>query len=274
VFSETLVADKYIAAHRLEVSFMDVVDVGAQEMVVYSNRSPDLAYLNPLTVIESAQRSREERDNVMWAFDVQTRFLPGFQVTGSLLFDDLHFMDFFDDFWYNRYGYQAGVIVTDPFHIPDLTVMAEYTRIEPYVFAHNRSRDNDFGSLGVVLGPEIGPNADSWCFRVDLAPRWNLRLSARVLFSRKGENVVDSTGRLLRNVGGDILQPHRESDPATRTFLDGTRVTTRIAGFRASWELRPHLWLEAGYTGEFVKRSTPGNTASNHTLVLSVRTEL
>jgi hypothetical protein len=185
VFTEPVVADKYFAAHRLEFSFGSVIDIGAQEMVVYSNRAPDLAYLNPLTVIESAQRSREERDNVMWAFDIQTRFLAGVQLTGTILFDDLHLGQFFDDFWYNRYGYQAGLMLTDPAGLADVTLMAEYTRIEPYTFAHNRSRENDFGSLGAILGPRIGPNADAWFLGAEYVPQWNLRFSASVLLSRK-----------------------------------------------------------------------------------------
>lgn len=271
VFSEPVVADKYFAAHRVELSLGSAVDLGAQEMVVYSNRSPDLAYLNPLTVIESAQRARGERDNVMWAFDIQTRFLRGVQMNATVLFDDLHLAQFFDDFWYNRYAYQAGVILADPLGAENTTVMVEYTRIEPYVFAHNRSRDNDFGSQGDLLGPRIGPNADSWFFRVDVVPRWNLRLSAGVLLVREGENETDSAGRLLRNVGGDFLQPHRESDPLTRTFLDGIPVRRREIALQASWEFFPQLWVEAEYRGE--QDRNPGGRTEEHTAILRLRTE-
>jgi hypothetical protein len=273
-YVEPLIADKYFAAHRLEFSFPSLMDIGAQEMVVYSNRAPDLAYLNPFTVIESAQRSRGERDNVMWAFDVQTRFLPGVQLSGTVLFDDLHFGQFFDDYWYNRYGYQAGVFITDPFSVPDISLVAEYTRIEPYTFAHNRSRDNDFGSLGAILGPRIGPNADSWFFRVDCAPRWNLRLSVGVLISRKGENVVDASGALIRNVGGDILQPHRDTDPERRTFLDGVLVKNQAVDFQVSWEPTNQLWVEALYRGEFEERPDLPGTVSTHTVIFRVHTEL
>jgi hypothetical protein len=274
VFTEPVVADKYFAAHRLEFSFGSVIDIGAQEMVVYSNRAPDLAYLNPLTVIESAQRSREERDNVMWAFDIQTRFLAGVQLTGTILFDDLHLGQFFDDFWYNRYGYQAGLMLTDPAGLADVTLMAEYTRIEPYTFAHNRSRENDFGSLGAILGPRIGPNADAWFLGAEYVPQWNLRFSASVLLSRKGENDVDASGRLLRNVGGDILQPHRDSDPERRTFLDGILVKTTTLDLRAAWEPVNQFWIEAAYNGEFVRRPSDTGTSSYHTVVLRARTEL
>lgn len=273
-FSEPVVADKYFAAHRLEFSFGSVMDIGAQEMVVYSNRAPDLAYLNPLTVIESAQRSREERDNVMWAFDIQTRFLPGAQLSATILFDDLHLGQFFDDFWYNRYGYQAGVMLTDPAGLADLTLSVEYTKIEPFTFAHNRSRENDFGSLGALLGPRIGPNADAWFIGMEYVPQWNLRFAARVLMSRKGENVVDAAGTLIRNVGSDILQPHRDTDPERRTFLDGILVKSTTVDLRVAWEPVNQLWIEAAYNGEFLRRPASGITSSYHTVVLRARTEL
>ncbi|HCV44089.1 MAG TPA: hypothetical protein DGH68_11445, partial [Bacteroidetes bacterium] len=134
-FVEPVVADKYIAAHRLEFSFPGVFDIGAQEMVIYSNRSVDLAYLNPVTLIESAQRSREERDNVFWAFDIQTRFIPDIELAATFLLDDLNFPDLFTDLWSNRWGGQASLFYADPFTLRNTSLMVEYTRVEPYVFS-------------------------------------------------------------------------------------------------------------------------------------------
>jgi hypothetical protein len=251
-FAEPVVADKYFAGHRLELSFPGVLEAGAQEMVIYSNRSVDLAYLTPLTLIESAQRAREERDNVMWAFDVQTLFLPGVQLHGTAFFDDLHLAEFFSDAWYNRYAWQAGVILADPLGAGGLTLFGEYTRVEPWVFSHNRSRDNDYGSQGRTLGPAIGPNADSWSGRADLQALRNLSLSLRVTRVRQGKNVLSDTRSLVRNVGGDILQPHGESDPLTKTFLDGARVTTTRVQVSGCWEMLPQITLLGSWLYESV----------------------
>ncbi len=272
-FTEPLNADKYIAAHRLEFSFPHLFDIGGQEMVIYSNRAPDLAYLNPVTLIESAQRSRDERDNVLWAFDIQTHFVSGLELTGTLLLDDIHFSEFFKPYWYNRYGYQAGMMLTDPLMIHNTSVMVEWTRIEPYVFSHGRSRDDNYGSLGAVLGPRIGPNADSWFFRVDYLPKWNLSFSVRVLLQRNGENVVDSTGHLIKNVGGDFLQPHRDSDPLEKIFLDGIRVNSRRVDVLASYEVVRQIWFDAWYLYESVETPSAGTSDINHTFGVRVRTE-
>ncbi len=273
VFYEPVVADKYFASHRIEFSFPGVLDIGAQEMVVYSNRSPDLAFINPITGIESAQRAREERDNVMWLFDVQTHFIRNVEFQLTLFFDDLHLGEFFDDKWYNRYAYQAGMFYANPFGIHNTSLIAEYTRIEPWVFAHNRSRENDYGSAGDVLGPRIGPNADSWFLRVDHAPTGNLSLSLRVHFIRQGENIVDSTGQLVKNVGGDILQPHRDADPLYKEFLDGDLVKTTRCEFRGTYEFINQWWFDVQYAFESTNNVNAGATSTLHTLIGRVRLE-
>jgi hypothetical protein len=268
-----VVADKYFAAHRIEFSFRGLFDIGGQEMVIYSNRSPDLAYLNPVTLIESAQRSREERDNVFWAFDIQTHFLKNLELHGTFLLDDLNFPDLFTDVWTDRHAVQVGILYADPVGIRNTNLIVEYTRVKPYVFSHSRSRDDDYTSLGASLGPSIGPNADEWFFRVDCLPLRNLSISARVTLVRHGENVYDATGRLLRNVGGDILQPHREIDPERSPFLDGILKKTRRLNLIVSYEFVNQMWLDALVESESVKNTSTDSKQENTTTVLRIRTE-
>jgi hypothetical protein len=273
VYTEPTNADKYFAAHRFEFSFPRLFDIGFQEMVIYSNRSPDLAYLNPLIVIESAQRSRGERDNVYWAFDLETHFLPGLQLSGTILFDDLHLGEFFEPRWYNRYAYQAGVALSDPLFLPNMLCVVEYTRVEPFVFSHNRSRESTYSSLDALLGPRIGPNADAWFFRLDWNPVNRVTLSGRVSLERSGENIYDSTGVLVKNVGGDYRQPHRPDDPNDRVFLDGNLMKASTIDARLTWEFVHQMWFEAWYLDELIRDVTSGFEDRNHTWGLRIRTE-
>lgn len=272
-FVEPTNADKYIAAHRLEFSFPGLFDIGGQEMVIYSNRSVDLSYLTPIIVLESAQRARGERDNTLWAFDIQTHFLRGVELTGSLLMDDIHFAEFFKNKWYNRYAYQFGFMLTDPLSLPNLDLAVQWTRVEPYVFAHDRSRDDSYSSLGQILGPEIGPNADAWFLRTMYLPLRNLQLSMSVTLIRKGENIVDSTGHLVRNVGGDFLQPHRPIDPTERMFLDGILFKTRKIDFLATYEIRNQIWLDMWYEYESILNTVSNSGNTNNTFGARIRTE-
>jgi len=272
-FLEQANADKYFAAHRVSFSIGGAVDLGAQEMVIYSNRSPDLAYLNPLAFIESFQRSRGERDNVFWAFDAQLHVIPNVELQGTILYDDLNVPDLFSDLWTDRYAWQAGLIWAAPFTIPDLSLGAEYTRVEPYVFSHGRSREGSYTSLTTLLGPRIGPNADSWFLRADYRAGRNLWFSADVTLQRMGENVVDSTGVLLRNVGGDEFQPHRDTDPLTKEFLDGIRVDRRRIRLAATWEVVNQIWLEAWYIHHEEKNLEAGSTVQESVYALHAKLE-
>lgn len=274
VFVEPTNADKYIAAHRLEFSFPGLFDIGAQEIMIYSNRSVDLAYLTPIIVLESAQRARGERDNAFWAFDVQTHFASGIELTASLMMDDIHFGEFFKNKWYNRNAYQVGALLTDPLFFPDMNVTVQWTRVEPYMFAHDRSRDDNYSSLGRILGPDIGPNADAWFFRVAYFPLRNLKLSLDVRFVRKGDNIVDpATGQLIKNVGGDFLQPHRPSDPEERTFLDGMLVKTRTARFLTTYEVRNQIWLDGWVDYESIRNVYFDSRSTNTAFGARIRLE-
>ncbi len=272
-FVEPVISDKYIAAHRFALTFPSVATFGFQEIYIYSNRAPDLGYFNPFILLESVQRSRGERDNGFWAFDVRTRFLKDLQLTGTIMYDDFNLPDLFSNKWSDRYAWQTGMIYADAFSIPNSTIMVEYTRVEPYVFSHGRSRDDSYTSLGELLGPRIGPNADSWFIRGDYLPARNLLFSLRVTFERKGENVVDSTGHLIRNVGGDALQPHRDSDPAGKKFLDGNLVNTRRLQLLATWEIVNQLWLDLSYLFDSTEHVTTGGRNENNTLEARLRME-
>lgn len=273
VFTEPTVADKFFAAHRIEFSFACLFDVGFQEMAIYSNRSFDFAYLNPFIVLESSQRSREERDNVLWAFDIQTHFAKGIELNATIVFDDLHFGEFFEPRWYNRYSYQAGLMLTDPLFIPNASLMLEYTRVKPFVYAHDRSRENSYTSLNSLLGPRIGPNADSWFFRADYFPLRNLSFSLRVTFVRHGENTYDTNGMLVKNVGGDVFQGHRPADPSDATFLDGILFKSRMIQFLVTYEPVNQIWVDGWLQSDSEKNTSNGVTDQNTAFGARLRVE-
>ncbi len=272
-FSEPVNADKYFAAHRLELSFPELFDVGFQEMVIYSNRSPDLAYLNPFTLLESAQRSREERDNVLWALDIQGHFVRGLEIQGSILFDDINFPKWGTNAVQNKYAFQVGGMLTDPAGLSNVSLAVEYTRIEPYTFSHDRSRDNDYGSLGRILGHHIGSNADSWFFRLDYFFSRKLFTTLRFELQREGNNIYDAaTDTLISNVGGDFLQPHRSGrDSDTKEFLGGNLVKTyRVQAF-VTYEIVNEIFFDLRYEMRRRTDSLAGTRTTDHDYGLALR---
>ncbi|MGA2622493.1 MAG: capsule assembly Wzi family protein [Bacteroidota bacterium] len=246
-FVEPLDADKYLAAHRLELSFPSLFDIGFQEMIIYSNRSIDGAYLNPLILLESAQRSRDERDNNFWAFDIKTHFLKNVQLQASIDFDDIFLKEWFKNNWDNKDAFQVGMMFTDPLGVSNATFAVEYSHIEPFTFSHGRSRDDNYGSDGRILGDSIGPNAESWFFRLDDMLTHKLSASLRFQIQRHGRNVYDAQGRLIQNVGGDYLQPHRDTDPEQKDWLGGDLVRTYIGQVYVTYQIVHQIFLDVHY---------------------------
>lgn len=273
-FVENVANDKYVVAHRLDFSFPGLLDLGLQEMLIYGNRSPDLAYLNPLTIIESSQRSRGERDNTYWALDMQWHFIPGIELSGSITYDDINVPDLFTSVWSDRYGWQAGMFYADMFGLENTTLMVEYTRIEPFVYSHARSREGSYTNVDRILGPRIGPNADSWFFRTDYLPARNLTFSFRVNIDRKGMNVLDANGQVVKNVGGDVFLPHRDSDPRNKKWMDGIVMRSRGFDLRANWEVVHQIWLEGRFLFESIENIDTGVRNENGTVFLRLRAEL
>lgn len=272
--SEPVVADKYIAAHRFELGINKYIDLGVQEFSIYSNRSVDLGYLNPLTFFESVQRSRQERDNGFLAFDVQVRPLQGYEIQSTLFFDDIEIPKLGKDRWENKYALQIGLMAVDPLNIPNTNIMIEYTRVDPYMFSHNRSRENEYSSNNVLLGTQIGPNAESWFFRLDHLITNRLTLTTQFEIQRSGENSYDSSGILIKNVGGDYLQPLREGlDTPPTKFLDGILYKKYIGQFYLSYEIINEVFFDLRYEWNLTKKGNSISDIEHHNFGGTIRVD-
>ena len=167
--------DKYVALHRIGVKLSPLFSFGIGEMVVYSNRSIDAAYLNPIIFFESVQRSRKDRDNTFLVFDATSNLSDRIQMRGSLLYDDINFKTFGTHSWDNRWGAQLGALFVDPFAVENFDLRFEYTRIEPYVFSHGRSYDNYYSVDSFQLGIPLQPNSELYLSTIQyfISPQWN-----------------------------------------------------------------------------------------------------
>lgn len=245
---EPVLIDKYLAAHRLDLSLKNFLQVGIQEFHIYSNRSFDLGYLNPLAFFESVQRSRGERDNGYLGFDLLVMPIKNLELHADIFFDDIEIPKLGKNRWDNKYALQFGLMAVDPFGLKNIDFITEYTQIDPYMFSHNRSRDNSFTSDDVLLGTQLGPNSQSWFFKVNSYLTNRLIISLSYEYQKSGENTYDSTGNLIKNVGGDYLQPLRLGiDPIPTKLLDGNVCNTKIFQIFATYEFINEFFIDLRY---------------------------
>lgn len=241
---DNYVPPKYIAGHRIEFSFQHLFDIAANEMVIYSRSSPELAYLNPLNFFKSAEHSLQDRDNSLIAFDMETHFIKNLQLSGSFLFDDMDFKKLGTKAYVNQFAYQAGAYYIEPAGLENTDISVEYTRIDPYVYSHHIPV-NSYANHGFILGNPLGPNSDAWRIGFGYLISRELKIDLHYGRERHGDNILDANGVLITNVGGNASLGHRAGDAENVDFLGGARTTADRYGVHCVYQFTKEFYCEA-----------------------------
>lgn len=180
----------------------------------------------------------QDRDNGNLYFDLETTSIPNIELQATFLLDENILSNLGDlEKYTNKTAYQLGGLWYEAFGINDLSVILEYTRIRPFVYTH-RDIKNTYTAWSENLGHRIGPNADEIYTRLMYNANEWIRLSAGYGYCRRGENIYDADGNLIKNVGGDIFLSHKSvPENETAIFLDGIRFGNEV--FEAGIRIEP-----------------------------------
>ena len=231
---------KYIAVSRLGFQPGSKLSLGVTQMVIYSNRPVEAAYLTPFLFFEFAQRSLNDLDNSFLSFDGRYLVSQGIEINSSIIFDDINLKRLFNGEWNgnnNGTAWQVGAIITSPLLIHDLIAKVEYIQIRPYMFSHPGLKGAlTYTNNGYLLSPDIQPN--STLFSTEINYRFSRELYAQLNYSHElhGNNIYDAQGNLIRNVGGDVFQNLTLYDPDFANLLDGEKVKTDIFTLSIDYE--------------------------------------
>ncbi|MGQ9818743.1 MAG: hypothetical protein ACUVQ1_02290 [Candidatus Kapaibacteriales bacterium] len=207
---------KFLVMHRASFLFPKW-NVTYFETVMYSGRSIELAYLNPFTFLKSVEHSLHDRDKSTMGLSFEINPFCGVQIVGTWMLEDLIFSEIGKGFWGNKTAWNIGGLYSFTF---PLDVGIEYTRIEPYMFTHFNNQNNRTND-GKLIGTPLQPNSDEITFFVRAFLFTRYPLTIRIGYIRHGANVVDDSGRIVRNVGGDFNVNHSVTDSWIVSFLDG-----------------------------------------------------
>ncbi|MBX7156282.1 MAG: hypothetical protein U0Y96_04150 [Candidatus Kapaibacterium sp.] len=240
------VINKFVSSHRIQLDPAPWLSMAVNDMIIYSGRGLDFAYLNPLgfyvsTGLGTVQKSDE--DNSLIAADFAIRPIHGTLLYGSLLADDIGFstLSATDSRGNNnKYAFQFGGSWSP---VAMLLFSTEYARITPFTFSH-RKVNNSWTHLGAPLGYNMQPNSDRIAVQAKywLTARTFLQLDFD--YTRWGENILDSKGNIatvvldsgktiipVGNVGGNMLRGDGDFLPTPynvrNEFLRGNVSHTR-----------------------------------------------
>ncbi len=241
---------KYLAAHRLEAELARWIDLGFQEVVVYGDRGPEIAYLNPIMFYWAAQSYLGDKDNVMMGIDVDIHPGNGLRLYFAYVVDDLKKLRIFSDDFANKFSLQTGMLWVDPFGLRDAEMRAEYVRIEPWIYTH-KFPINTFRHFDSPLGHALGPNSDRWKLSATRRFTRDLALALEVSRTRHGGNELLADGRVI-NWGGDLHMGRRSGDEVkSKRFLTGNLGKWTAVGTTLSMRIFPFLFIDAGYESEW-----------------------
>lgn len=245
---------KNISGHRLDINFSDRFRAGFYESIIISNNPFSFVFFNPIAFLTSADLNtggkETTKNNTLFGVDVEWQPLKNVAIQGSLLIDDVNFSTLFNNDYTsndNKFGFQTGLIWTEAFTISDLLLAVEYTRLDPFVYSH-RKISNSYSHYRMSLGHHIPPNSDEWAIKISYSFSSRIFFDMGYRFVRHGEGIVlDSTGKLIVNYGGDINRGDGDYYIQKNIFLQGNRTNLSEVYLKASFEPIKQYFIKSSF---------------------------
>jgi hypothetical protein len=181
---------KFYAIHTLEITAMKGLKFNVGESIVYSDQL-ELAYLLPVSFFK-AYDNQKFNDNILTGANGQIFMgfssrnqIPKSHLYGQVFIDEIRIGSLLQkDKARNQIGYQLGLSMTDVL-VPNLTLMSEFTRINPFVYRNFIPAQN-YTNANYPLGDWMGNNADRLWLSAQYRAKTNLVLTGFMLFMNKG----------------------------------------------------------------------------------------
>lgn len=241
---------KYLASHHLSINIGQRLNVGLFEAVILSrDEGFDLAYLNPVILYRTIEQSVGSPDNALVGLTARYRAPFRTEFYGQFMLDEFVFDELFVErrgWWANKWAYQIGLRHVDAFGLDNLDIVLERNVARPFIYSHRDQ--SSYTHFAMPLAHPLGANFNENLLGVDFRPLPRLHLRGRLFLIEQGEDATD----LSTSIGEDINRSHN-----IRTMDFGNEIgqgigyTNTLLMLRASYELKPNLWLE----GEFISRS-------------------
>ena len=253
--------DKWIVAHRLEISPWDRFSLAFTESYIYGNRGVEWAYLLPLNMYRATEHYLLDRDNKTIALDAELRLQRGLKIYGTLFLDEFRQSKLFTNWYGNKHAVMLGFVNVDPFRIPNFSIRVEYVAIMPWVYTHKYAINRYINNLQ-PLGYWAGPNSEVWY--IHLQKEFHRRLIGGLQLRqwKHGENYPNE------NIGGDILLGrnvllgNQQVRRQTRKFLEGILRTEKQIRLYIQYELFNDLFLNLQWQAQSVTRQNSRTNAT------------
>lgn len=250
---------KYMRASYLNYRATKWLNLGLFEALTLGNRtSLSLPLINPIMYTNI---SNDINDKALVGFDFKANVFKKFQLYGQLMVDKLKTEELKNDWWGNRFGYQAGVKYVDVFGVKNLDAQIETNVVRPFMYASTDSFSS-YNHYNQPLAHPLGANFEEYIGILRYQPIKQLYLETKVLFYKQG--LDSSIFGVNQNYGSNIF-----SFVQTRPFDNGWKTTTgdlvkcTIFTFSASYELKENLFFDISYLSRNYDRMSTGKSSTS-----------
>ena len=213
IHTENIKNEKYIAGHRVQFKLNKKFHASFSEIVLYGNRSPEVAYLNPISFFWAQEHNLGDLDNVLMSFDFAWNILPGLAIYNTFFIDELSWKDIQTNWWGNKYAYQLGLFLApSKLTLPDLRI--EYTYVRPWTYTHS---DFPYTHREESLGSPYGPSSAVFHIESFYYPKPRVTIQTTLDYIIKGDG-------LGSNVNDNYDLRNKDLDYKTKSFVGNKNI--------------------------------------------------
>lgn len=238
------IAQKYMAAHRIEFRVLPWLFLAGSESVIYGDRGIEWQYLNPIMPYHIAEHHLGDKDNNTMSVDFTVFPAPGHKFYGELFLDDFTSAENPLTYFGNKFAFLTGYHGANPLGLPNVDLKAEYTRIEPFVYTHHVPI-NVYQHYNRVIGHWLGPDSDQLYFESSLLVNRDLNVGLIAERVRHGE--------------GDIELFHTNDMGEEKEFLSGVVEKSWRFGISITDQILRDFFLNLQY--HHIRRDNAENVA-------------
>ena len=247
---------RWTAFHKIDIKPWKWLKASFYEMINYSNRGAELAYINPVNRYAFGEFELQNQDNGWAGFSLVARPFKSFEAYTEILIDDLgdkRDLIFKKEFpMTSRFGRRYGVTYASR---KGWQLGTEYTRIDPFTYSHPQDL-NAHTDKGIGLGSQIGPNADRLEFSLQ---KWGVgRTFARVAYSfdRQGLDIFNENGERIFLAGASPNDGRDLRIARSNLFLDGDLHEWQRIQLDAQWEFKRAYIIRGRLEQRFITTGT------------------
>tara|TARA_B100000579_G_scaffold34801_1_gene24314 strand:+ start:425 stop:1996 length:1572 start_codon:yes stop_codon:yes gene_type:complete len=213
IHTENIKDAKYIAGHRIQFKLNNKFHTSFSEIVLYGNRSPEVAYLNPISFFWAQEHNLGDLDNVLMSFDFAWNILSGLAIYNTFFIDELSWKDIQTNWWGNKYAYQLGLFFApSKLTLPDLRI--EYTYVRPWTYTHS---DFPYTHREESLASSYGPSSAVFHIESFYYPKPRFTIQTSLDYIIKGDGLGSSV-----NDNYDLR--NKDLDYDTKSFVGNKNI--------------------------------------------------